>query len=100
MASFLASAFDAFYGEVMARVYKTPASVFFIPGVVPLIPGSALFNTCSYALKSDWVMFRMYGSRTLLYALGIACGLSVCWALWYMFRKMFSEIFQKRSEIK
>ena len=100
MASFLASAFDALYGEIMARVFKTPASVFFIPGVVPLIPGSALFNTCRFALKSDWLMFRTYGFRTLSYALGIACGLCVCWAMWYMFRKMISEILNKRSEIK
>lgn len=91
VASFVASAFAALYGEVMARVNKTPASVFFIPGVVSLIPGGALFYTMSYALRSDWDMFRQYSSLTVQYALGIACGLSIAWALWYMFQKFLTN---------
>ena len=91
VASFVSSAFAALYGEVMARVNKTPASVFFIPGVVSLIPGGSLFYTMSYALRSEWDMFRQYGSLTVQYALGIACGLSISWALWYMFQEFITN---------
>ncbi|MBR2405177.1 MAG: threonine/serine exporter family protein [Clostridia bacterium] len=91
VASFAASAFAALYGEVMARVNKTPASVFFIPGVVSLIPGGDLFYTMSYALKSDWDSFRHYSSLTVQYALGIACGISMAWALWYMLQKFITS---------
>lgn len=92
VACFAASAFAALLGEIMARIKKTPASVFFIPGVVSLIPGGSLFYTMSYAVQGEWEQFRYYGSLTVQYALGIACGISIAWALWYMCQKIVNEI--------
>ena len=92
IACFVASAFSALFGEVLARIKKTPASVFFIPGVVSLIPGGALFYTMSYAVKKDWINCKMYGFLTMEYALGIACGISIAWALWYMVQKMITNM--------
>ncbi len=41
--AFLASAFAATYAEVLARKLKAPATLFLIPAVVPLVPGSGLY---------------------------------------------------------
>lgn len=100
VACFVASAFAALYGEVMARFKKTPASVFFIPGVVSLIPGGSLFYTMSYALQSNWEKFREYGSLTVQYALGIACGISIAWAVWYMCQQIITDLIKtKKAEL-
>lgn len=97
VACFVASAFAALFGEVMARFKKTPASVFFIPGVVSLIPGGSLFYTMSYAVQSDWSKFREYGSLTVQYALGIACGISIAWAIWYMCQQIIMDLLKSRK---
>ena len=51
--SFIASAFAATYAEVLARKLKAPATLFLIPAVVPLVPGSGLYYTISYAVQGD-----------------------------------------------
>ncbi|MBQ4629385.1 MAG: threonine/serine exporter family protein [Clostridia bacterium] len=95
---FVSSAFCAIYAEVMARIYKTPATVFFIPAVVALIPGGSLYYTMSYLIQGNSELFGQYGRTTGLYAMGIACGISLAWALWYMIQKMITDIAKKIKE--
>ena len=80
-ACLIASAFAALYGEILARLCKAPATVFFVPSVIPLIPGGALYYTMSYAVQGDWAAASHYGSLTMQYALAIAAGISLVWAL-------------------
>jgi uncharacterized membrane protein YjjB (DUF3815 family) len=65
----------------MARWRKTPATLFVIPGMVPLVPGSSLYNTMSYAVRGEMEAARAYGTKTLLCALAIAAGISFVTAL-------------------
>ncbi len=81
LACLLASAFSALYSEIIARVQKAPTTLFFITSVVPLIPGSTLYYTCSYAVTRDWTNAKYYGTRTLMYALAIAAGSCIIWAI-------------------
>lgn len=80
-AGLLASASSALYSEVMARVKKAPATLFFITSVIPLIPGRALYNTCSNAVIRDWAEAKSYANITLQYALSIAAGACIIWAI-------------------
>ena len=91
IACLISSGFSAFYAEIMARIKKTPASVFFIPSLIPHVPGGSLFYCMSAAVKSDWILFKDYGIITLQYALGIACGISFAWTIWYMVQKYIAE---------
>ena len=84
----IASAFSAVYAEVMARLLKAPATVFFLPTIVPLIPGSTLYYMMHYAVQSDWAMARYYRGLTIQYALGIAAGISLVWAVVDMLHKV------------
>ena len=64
------------YAELLARIMKCPTTVFYIPAVVPLIPGGSLYNTMYAAVFKNWDQFRDYGMQTLQVTLGIAVGIS------------------------
>lgn len=78
--SVIGSAFAALYAEFLARKMKAPATLFFVPTVISMIPGSTLYYSMSYAVRKDWEQARIYGSNTLQYALGIAIGICLVWA--------------------
>lgn len=80
-AGLLASASSALYSEIMARLKKAPATLFFITSVIPLIPGRALYYTCSNAVMRDWAQAKAYANITLQYALSIAAGACIVWAI-------------------
>ena len=80
-AGLLASAASALYSEVMARLLKAPATLFFITSVIPLIPGRALYYTCSSAVLQDWSLTKSYATVTLQYALAIAAGACIIWGI-------------------
>lgn len=80
-AGLLASAFSALYSEVIARVKKAPATLFFITSVIPMIPGGALYRACSNAIVRNWDTAKYYANITLQYALSIALGACIIWAI-------------------
>ena len=61
------------YGEVMARVLKTPTTLFSIVCLVPLVPGSGLYYTMASALEGNMNNFLSKGTTTL----GLAAALSL-----------------------
>ena len=75
------AAMAALYAEIQARVWKAPATLFLVPALIPLIPGSTLYYTMSGVVGRNWEMASDYGSRTLQYALAIAAGISLVWAV-------------------
>ena len=72
---FLAAAAVTVYGEVLARVMKTPTTTFLVPSIIPLIPGSALYYTMNYALNQQWSDFARQAFYTLQLALSLAVGI-------------------------
>ena len=74
--SLAAAAFALSYSEIMAKVLKTPATLFVIPAIIPLVPGGSLYYTMSYAVHRDMENARLYGTRTAETALAIAAGIS------------------------
>ena len=63
------------YGEVLARLEKTPTTTFLVPALIPLIPGSALYYTMNYALGEQWSRFAEQAFYTLQLALSLAVGI-------------------------
>ena len=72
----LASAFAVLYAEFLARRLKCPATLFVLPGIVPLVPGGSLYYAMSYAVRRDMELASEYGTATLQTALAIAAGIS------------------------
>jgi uncharacterized membrane protein YjjB (DUF3815 family) len=73
----LAAIVAAVYAHLMARVFKTPATLFALPATIPMIPGEAFFETMQFAVLGDWGNFAATGVRTLGMAASIAIGLIV-----------------------
>lgn len=76
-----AAAFAVLYAELMARRLKTPATLFVIPAILPLVPGSSLYYAMSSAVRGDLLTARDHGIRALVYALAIAAGISLVTAI-------------------
>ena len=72
----VASACAVLYAELLARLLRSPATVFVIPAVIPLVPGSSLYYAMSCVVQKDFAAAREYGMTTLEFSLAIAAGMS------------------------
>ena len=95
--SVVAAAFASIYAEAMARVEKSPATVFYIPALIPLIPGGSLYYTMSYAVLGQWDQVQSYGASTAYCALGIAVGMSLVLSVEFTFRKLTARNHEKKQ---
>ncbi len=93
----LSSAFAELYAEAMARLLHAPSTLFYIPAVVPLVPGGSLFHTMSAVVRNDWAAASSFGTATGVSALGIAIGMSLVWALVFMVREAEWRIAQNKK---
>ncbi len=80
-ATLLAGAFAALFSEISARIMKAPSTLFFVTTIISLIPGRALYYTCSSAVVRNWSECRKYANVTIQYALAIAVGACIVWAI-------------------
>ena len=76
-----AAAVAVVYAELLAHGLTTPATLFVIPAILPLVPGSSLYYAMSSAVRGDLLSTRDYGAQTLAYALAIAAGISLVTAV-------------------
>lgn len=76
MASLVAAAAAVIYAEVLAHLRRCPATLFVIPAILPLVPGSGLYYTMANAVSGNLDAAKLYGSKTLESALAIAAGIS------------------------
>ncbi len=75
IALLLSAIAGAIYAQIMARVMHAPATIFSLMTIIPLVPGSSLYYTMSWALRGNIERFTARGVSTLLSALAIAFGL-------------------------
>ena len=68
-----------------AHWLKDAATIFIIPGILCLVPGSAIFNTMSAMLKEDFTDAAIIGMQTLMMAGAIALGLLTIGAILRVF---------------
>lgn len=72
--SLLAAMFASLYAEIMAMKFKMPSTVFLYPAIIPLTPGSLIYNTAVHFLLKDTAeMWRNAGDCALT-LLGISIG--------------------------
>lgn len=80
-ACLLAAAFAIIYAELLARMLKTPATLFVVPAILPLVPGGSLYYTMSSAVHGDAAGTKYYGTLTAIIALALAAGISFVMAI-------------------
>ena len=71
---FLSAAVITVYGEILARIEKTPTTTFLVPSIVPLIPGIALTNSLRDMISGDIMTGMLRFFDAVLGAAAIAAG--------------------------
>lgn len=69
---FAASVTVAVYAEIMARLLKTPVTVFILCGIIPLVPGNGMYYTMYETISRDLTKASIWGFQTLMSAGSIA----------------------------
>lgn len=63
---FLGTTIIAFLGEIYARKFKMPATIFIFPSVIPIVPGLGLYQTILAFVQDDIFLALETGVNTIL----------------------------------
>ena len=63
---FLGTLFIAMMGEIFARKFKMPATIFIFPAVIPIVPGYGLYQTMLAIVQNDIFSALEIGATTIL----------------------------------
>ena len=63
---FLGTTVIASLGEIFARKFKMPATIFIFPGVIPIVPGLGLYETILAFVEDDIFLALETGVTTIL----------------------------------
>ena len=91
IACLVAGAACSLYGELCARIFKAPSTVFCVPAIVPLVPGNSLYRTMAAIVAKDRDAARLFGAATAEYAFAIAAGLGIVWAAFIISENIFKK---------
>lgn len=86
-------------GELFARIKKEPATLFIIPGIIPLVPGAGMYYTMTHIVGNDLPQAAKLGTETLLIALSIAIGLILATSISKP-QKQLHQAFQNKFHTK
>ena len=75
--NFAATVAVAILSEIFARMFKSPATVFLIIGIVPLVPGGGLYYTMTALIDGNMELFVQKGLEAASIAGAIAAGSSL-----------------------
>lgn len=96
MACFVGSLVVALVSELFSRIFKDAATIFIIPGILPLVPGAGMYYTMLAILESDVDKTAAVGTETLLMAGSIAVALLIVASILKLFaliaRKLLTDL--------
>ena len=79
------------YSEVMARIFKSPVTTYTICGIIPLVPGSGMYDTMFASISGNVTKATLAGLQTLTGAGAIAIAMvmvsSLCKLIFYKKKK-------------
>ncbi|WP_077367296.1 threonine/serine exporter family protein [Anaerosalibacter sp. Marseille-P3206] len=62
-------------GEILAKRFKKPATIFIIPGIITLVPGAGMYYTMLALIKKRFYDAIKTGTETIFIAAAIAIGI-------------------------
>ena len=77
LACFAGSCVVAIISDVFSRAFKDAATIFVIPGILPLVPGAGMYYTMLAILEGNLEKMASLGTETILMAGAIAVALLV-----------------------
>lgn len=98
MHAFVSNTLAAFvitiYSEVAARILRSPAVVFQMPGVIVLVPGKSLYYTMSNLISGNFTEAGQNAINTLQVSAGIVDGI-ICGTLLFGIIKLLIDSIAK-----
>lgn len=65
------------YSEIMARILKSPITIFVICALIPLVPGGGMYYTMLYILQDNFSMAMETGIETISNAGSLVMGILI-----------------------
>lgn len=85
--SFIGALAVGILGEVFARLFKKPATIYIIPGIIPLVPGAVSYYTMLAIIEKRFEDAANLGTETVFIALSIASGIIISSSISKAFRR-------------
>ena len=92
MAIFLGACTVALLSDIFSKVLKDAATIFIIPGIMPLVPGAGMYRMMLALIHNNMSGFASEATQTLMAAGAIAVGLLVMGSLIKIVRAAFKKI--------
>lgn len=73
----LGTAAVTFLGEIFARKFKMPATIFIFPGIIPIVPGLGLYQTMYAIVQNDIFAALEIGTNTIVNIGAMAVAMAV-----------------------
>lgn len=93
--SFLAMLGVGLLAELMARLYKTPATIFIIIGCFPLVPGSGIYYTMLYAVQGFNDLFMSSMLSTLGISMSLALAILISSSILQIYKRIKNKDYMK-----
>jgi uncharacterized membrane protein YjjB (DUF3815 family) len=77
IANFVATLLVALTAHILARICKTPVTMFLIPGIIPLVPGAGMYQIVQNIIDNTLDRATYYFFDTLKMAGAIALGIFI-----------------------
>lgn len=87
MAAFAGAMAVGLISEILARKRRMPATVFIIPGLIPLVPGYGLYYSMLKIIEADYSAATEIGVETMLVAISISSAVIVTTSIGRKFKR-------------
>lgn len=88
VATFMGAIAIGIYSETMARILKTPAFEFLIPGIFPLVPGFTAYTTLRYIVENNLSEAFNRGIQTIAVGGSIGFGIMLSTTIFKFISKL------------
>lgn len=73
--AFLAAFIIGILGEFFSRRLKNPATLFILPGLIPLVPGAGMYYSMNHLIDQNYNSFIAVGAKTFFIAVALSIGI-------------------------
>ncbi len=96
LATFMGALAVGVYSETLARILKSPATVFSVPGIFPLVPGIGAYMTVRHVTDMQMEQASLTAVETIASAGSIALGIMLASALFRMGKQVLRKTVHSR----
>lgn len=90
-----ATIITAIYAEILARIEKSPATIFLVPSIIPLVPGGMMYYSMEFCIRGETTLFI----NMLLETLGVAGALAMGILVVSSANKLIKVAINKRKKL-